>query len=79
MICQIEGRGTVAVRTAQYWFKKFNEDDTSLENAAIPDNPLIVDDSGAILNIVEENQPTCTLRLSSRHTDAADKSHMNWR
>ena len=48
-ICQVQGKGTVEVLTAKYWFKKFNEGcDTS---------PLILH-SGAILNTVETNQST---------------------
>ena len=64
-ICQVEGKGTVAVRTAQYWFKKFNEGDTSLEHNEIPGRPLIVH-SGAILNAVETNPSTSTRRLSDK-------------
>ena len=31
-ICDVEGEGTVAPRTAQKWFKRFNEGDLDLEN-----------------------------------------------
>ena len=64
-ICQVEGKGTVSVRTVQYWFKKFNEGDTSLEHNEIPGRPLIVD-SVVILNAVETNPSTSTRRLSDK-------------
>ena len=31
-ICDVEGEGTVAPRTAQKWFKRFNEGDLDLED-----------------------------------------------
>ena len=59
---QVGRKWTAAVRTAQYWFKKFNEGCyTSLGHNEIPDRPLIVH-SGAILNAVETNPSTSTRR-----------------
>ena len=29
-VCQVEGNGIVPVRTAQYWFKKFNKGEIPL-------------------------------------------------
>ena len=66
-ICEVKGRGTVSVRTAQFWLKIFNEGDMSLEHHEIPGPLFIVDDSGAILNAIEMNPSTTnTSRLSDK-------------
>ena len=65
-ICQVEGKGTVAVPIAHYWFKKFNEGDMSLEDNEISDRPSVVT-SGAMLKAIETNPSTSTRsRLSDK-------------
>ena len=57
----------MAVRKAQYWFKKFNEGYTGIEFNEIPGRPLIVADSGAaILNAVETNSSIGTSKFSDK-------------
>ena len=62
-ICQVEGEGIVEVRTAQIWFKRFNDGDTTLKDNAHTGRPITVD-SSAIVNAVEANPSTSTRRLS---------------
>jgi histone-lysine N-methyltransferase SETMAR len=62
-ICDVEGQGTVSVRTAQRWFKRFEEGRTDLGDSARSGRPLEVD-SDALRAAVEVNPGTSTRRLS---------------
>ncbi len=63
-ICKVEGEGIVSVRTAQKWFKRFNEGYTNLKDEPRSGRPTIVD-SEALLNAVEANPSTSSRRLSA--------------
>ena len=57
----------MAVRKAQYWFKKFNEGYTGIEFNEIPVRKLILADSdAAILNAVETNSSIGTSKFSDK-------------
>ena len=43
-ICDVEGEGTVAPRTAQKWFKRFNDGDFDLEDKPRSGRPIKLDD-----------------------------------
>ena len=43
-ICHVEGEGTVAPRTAQKWFKRFNEGDFDLEDRQRSGRPTVLDE-----------------------------------
>ena len=43
-ICDVEGEGTVAPRTAQKWFKRFNEGDLNLEDKPRSGRPTVLDE-----------------------------------
>ena len=65
-ICDVEGHGTVSTRTAQRWFKRFEQGRTDLEDSARSGRPLEVD-SEALRAAVEANPGTSTRRLSDEH------------
>jgi histone-lysine N-methyltransferase SETMAR len=44
-ICDVEGEGTVTPRTAQRWFKRFNEDNFDLEDRPRSGRPTVLDES----------------------------------
>jgi len=44
VICDVEGEGTVAPRTAQKWFKRFNEGDLDLEDRPRSGRPTVLDE-----------------------------------
>jgi transposase len=43
-ICDVEGEGTVAPRTAQKWFRRFNEGDFDLEDRPRSGRPTVLDE-----------------------------------
>ena len=43
-ICHVEGEGTMAPRTAQKWFKRFNEGDFDLEDRQRSGRPTVLDE-----------------------------------
>ena len=43
-ICDVEGESTVAPRTAQKWFKRFNEGDFDLEDMPRSRRPTVLDE-----------------------------------
>lgn len=63
-ICEIEGKDTISIRTAQVWYKKFNEGHTSLENQPRSGRPLSLDPE-VLREAVEESPTTSTRRLSA--------------
>ena len=63
-ICEVEGEEVVAVRTAQKWFKKFNDGHTDLRDEPRSGRPMTVN-TEAIRAAVEANPSTSTRRLSA--------------
>ncbi len=63
-ICEVEGEGVVSTRTAQNWFKRFDEGRTSLEDNARSGRPTEID-SDALREAVEANTGVSTRRLSN--------------
>lgn len=63
-ICEVEGEGSISIRAAQKWFKKFNEGDTSLDDQPRSGRPVSTD-SEALRELVEANPATSTRRLSA--------------
>ena len=59
-ICEVEGEGTVSERTAQKWFKRFNEGRTELE-----DYLDLTVNSEAVRQAVEANPCVSTREMSS--------------
>ena len=41
-ICCTMGEGVIAIRTAQHWFKKFNEGDFDLNDSPRPGRPVVI-------------------------------------
>jgi len=62
-IWNVEGHGTVSIRTAQRWFKRFDEGKTDLQDDARSGRPQEVD-SQALRQAVEANPGVSTRRLS---------------
>jgi transposase len=62
-ISDVEGHGTVSTRTAQRWFKRFDEGRTDLEDSARSGGSLELD-SEALRETVEANPGVSTRRLS---------------
>ena len=62
-ICEVEGRGTVSTRTAQRWFKRFDEGRTDLKDCVRSGRTQEVD-SDALRAAVEANSSVSTRRLS---------------
>lgn len=71
-ICDIEGKDIVSIRTAQKWFKKFNEGHTNLEDESRSGRPRTVD-TKAILEAVENN-PSTSSRVLSHELDIPQTS-----
>ncbi|CAD5220683.1 unnamed protein product [Bursaphelenchus xylophilus] len=63
-ICEVEGDNVVSDRTAQNWFKRFNDGDTDLEDKTHSGRPTTVD-SEAIREAVETNPSVSTRRLAA--------------
>ena len=63
-VCKVEGDNVVSNRTAQNWFKRFNEGDIDLGDNARSGRPTTVD-SEAIREAVETNPSISTRRLST--------------
>jgi transposase len=59
-ICEVEGEDVISNRTAQNWFKRFNDGDTSLEDEPRSGSPVTVD-SEALREAVGANSATSTL------------------
>jgi histone-lysine N-methyltransferase SETMAR len=62
-IYEVEDEDVISNRTAQNWFKRFNDGDTSLEDEPRSGRPVIVD-SEALREAVGANSATSTRRLS---------------
>lgn len=61
-ICDVEGDGTVEIRAAQIWFKKFKNGDTSLEDKPHCGRPFSINPE-AVREAVEADPVTSTRRL----------------
>ena len=62
-ICDVEGESVVSKRTAQDWFKRFNEGRASLADKARSGRPIEVD-SEALREAVNANPGVSNRRLS---------------
>jgi transposase len=58
-ICEVEGEGVISNRTAQNWFERFNDGDTSLEDEPRSGRPVNVN-SEALREAVGANPATST-------------------
>lgn len=77
-ICDVEGQGTVSERTARFWFHRFNEGDTSLEDKKRSGRPMVVNQEE--LRDLVEQQPTSSTRglsndLGASHNTIARHLH----
>lgn len=63
-ICEVEGEGSVSIRSAQEWFKKFKNGDTSLDYAPHKGRPTAFD-SELLKNAINLNPIQSTRKLSS--------------
>jgi hypothetical protein len=89
----VEGEGVISNRTAQNWFKRFNEGDTSLKDEPCSGRPVTVD-SKALHEAVGANPATSTADCllnstfygcqlfgifinSARSRNIVEKRHMN--
>jgi transposase len=58
-ICEVEGNGVISNRTAQNWFKRFNDRDTSLEYEPWFGRPVTVNFE-ALHEVLRANLATST-------------------
>lgn len=63
-ICAAEGEGTVSKSTVEFWFRRFKQGNTSLEDEPRSGRPPIVD-SETVRQAVEASPQTSTRRLSA--------------
>ena len=63
-ICKVEGEDVLSIRTAQKWFKKFNEGHTDLRDDPRSGRPITVN-TEAIREAVEAKSSTSIRRLSA--------------
>ena len=64
-ICDVEGEGTVAARTAQKWFKRFNEGDLDFEDTPRSGQPTVLDEG--------DLQDALAVELSSSTRELAEE------
>lgn len=62
-ICSVEGKDSVKENTAQWWFRRFNQGDTGLEDQERSGRPSVVNQD-EFLALVEQQPCSSTRRLS---------------
>jgi histone-lysine N-methyltransferase SETMAR len=74
-ICDVEGEGTVAPRTAQKWFKRFNEGDFDLEDMPRSGRPTVFDEGN--LQAALDVEPSSSTRELAEELGVDQKTVWN--
>ena len=74
-ICDVEGEGTVAPRTAQKGFKRFNEGDLDLEDRPRSGRPTVLDEGD--LQAALDVEPSSSTRELAEELDVDQKTVWN--
>ncbi|XP_014782746.1 histone-lysine N-methyltransferase SETMAR-like [Octopus bimaculoides] len=74
-ICDVEGEGTVAPRTAQKWFKRFNKGDFDPEDRPRSGRPAILDEGD--LQAVLDVEPSSSTRELAEELSVYQKTIWN--
>ena len=75
-ICDVEGEGTVAPRTAQKWFKRFNEGDFDLEDRPRSGRPTVLDEGD--LQAALDVEPSSSTRELAEELGVANRTVWNY-